>query len=116
MKVTKLTVKNLVTLFGVTAMTVHNWKKGSPSRPAMPDDLTPAKVKKWATQNGITMTCEPAALLGTDINKPGPKPRPAAAVSTKPLSKRALGKLKMPAPVRCTKAGPKALLVRKAQG
>jgi hypothetical protein len=97
MRVTTLSIKNLVTLFGVTPMTVHNWKKGSPQRPALPEQLTPAKVKRWATQNGIEMTCDPSTLLGVGAKKPGPKPKLAAArVPTRPLSKHALDVLKKP--------------------
>jgi hypothetical protein len=75
MKTKTLSMKNMEELFDVTAMTIHNWKKGSATKAALPAEFTPAAVKRWALKNTVRMTCEPADLLGKDVGKPGPKPR-----------------------------------------
>ena len=81
MKVKTLTSKNLQTVFGVTAMTIHNWRKGSKkvtALPSIPSDsravgFSVAAVKKWAATNGINMLVPPEVVVGEDRGKPGPK-------------------------------------------
>lgn len=70
-----LSVKNLMELFGVTAMTLHNWKRRTATRTALPAVRTPAVIRNWATMNGVPMTCAPSTLLGKDVGKPGPRPK-----------------------------------------
>ena len=89
-----LTVKNLMTLFGVSHMAIHNWRKGSETREPLPTvavkdqpravAFLPANVKAWAKKHKVMMTCEPASLLGTESAvKPGPKTKTVVAKDSK---------------------------------
>lgn len=80
METKTLTMKNLVTLFGVTAMTVYSWRRGTATKEAMPETLTPAAVKRWAKRHEVAMTCEASTLLGTGVLKRGPKPKPLSLI------------------------------------
>lgn len=74
-KAKTLSTKNLQELFGVTAMTIHNWKKRQRDLHPLPADPTPYQAEHWASREGRVLTCDPRALLGKDVLKPGPKPR-----------------------------------------
>lgn len=77
----KLTTADLQKAFGVTGMTVHNWRKGTPQRPALPAEsdgrrvvFSAEAVRRWAVKAGVPVADESALLAGTAPGKPGPKP------------------------------------------
>lgn len=80
-----LTTKQLLVLFGVSAMSIHSWSKGTATRDALPSvknengtrSFSLVKVKQWAKRYGITMLVDPETLLGETLAKPGPKPKAA---------------------------------------
>ena len=76
-----LTPNHIAYLFGVSLITVHNWRKGTPTRGKL--EVAPVKgsprsigmkvseVKAFAKRNGFTLTCNPQSLLSiTQANKP----------------------------------------------
>lgn len=93
-----LTNKNLTRLFGVSLMTIYNWAQGTPTRdplPAVRDGRSVgypvAKIKAWATKHGVAMSCDPEALVGADILKPGPKPKLVVVASNMPRQSKFSG-------------------------
>lgn len=80
MAAARLTTKDLQEAFGVTPMTIYNWRQGTPTRDPLPAEAKgrsvfyrPARVKAWASRHGI----KPVRPLGDDAtahSKPGPKP------------------------------------------
>lgn len=83
----RLTTRDLTEAFGVTLMTIANWKAGTPTRTPLPFvkegravRFNAAKVRRWAEANGIAFADE-KALEGTASRKPGPKPREQAEVA-----------------------------------
>jgi hypothetical protein len=86
-----LNTKQVMTTFGVSQMTVHNWRRGSARRAPLPSFMPnwPANsrpgfrvsdVKRWARQNGIEVLNDPLQVLAESAAappvRPGPKPRP----------------------------------------
>jgi hypothetical protein len=78
-----LTTADLQKAFGVTAMTIHNWRKGTPQRPALKTKsdgrrvaFAEAAVRRWAEKAGVAVVDESALLGGLARGKPGPKPAP----------------------------------------
>lgn len=105
-----LTTKQLLVLFGVSAMSIHSWSKGTATRDALPSvknangtrSFPLTKVKQWAKRYGITMLVNPEGLLTDEAVKPGPKPKKAAekprqvaALLKKPAAKKAPAKAKV---------------------
>lgn len=74
MKPKTLTNQNLITLFGVTGMTIYNWRRGTPTKAPLPCPATPVEARAWAKRHGVPMTCDPRTLLGVGGAKRGPKP------------------------------------------
>ncbi len=84
----KLTTRDLEVVFGVTTMTVHNWRKGSATKEPLPvikEDLEKGQVRfapkitaSWAKKNGVTMVSPIDQAEPGLFTKPGPKPRLAA--------------------------------------
>ena len=77
-----ITIKQLMLAFGVSAMTVHSWRKGSVTRDPLPATKTNgyvafsvAEIKKWAKTYGVAIMVDPASLVGIVFTKPGPKPK-----------------------------------------
>lgn len=75
----RLTTKDLTRAFGVTPMTITNWRKGTPTRTALPAIIkgrnvvySAAQVEKWAQRNEVLLV-EPLTPQGRE--KPGPKLR-----------------------------------------
>lgn len=80
-----LKTRDLEAVFGVTSMTVHNWRKGSVTREPLPVDekslengdvrFHPTITARWAKRNDVLM----AKLIGdvtlAGFTRPGPKPR-----------------------------------------
>lgn len=87
---TKINTPQAAAVFGVTTMTLANWRKGSPQRTKLPTTTPPAgsnpnsvwykvsDLKAWSKKNGIDMGgvdhLEPVVPA-----KPGPKPRKVEA-------------------------------------
>lgn len=84
-----LNTSDIQRAFGVTGMTVYNWRKGSPQRPPMPTAggpgvgviFKPAAVKAWSKKAGVAII-DPTAFedngdapAAARRSKPGPKPR-----------------------------------------
>lgn len=94
----RLSIKNLQTAFGVSHMTISAWRKGSAARKPLPTakrgaDNNPAGVgfdvgptQKWADKYGIAILVPLADLVGKDVIKRGPKPKQVAAL-LKPKTK-----------------------------
>lgn len=84
MTAVKLTTKDLIRAFDVTAMTVSNWRAGSPTKAALPCKkvgrnvvFSAAQVQQWAKRHDVPIL-DPKALAGdAERGRPGPKPRPA---------------------------------------
>lgn len=86
-----LTTKDLVLIFGVTPMTILNWRKaeeGSRKKPlpckikGRSVEFNAFRVKAWANSNGVPMEHDPLDVAeGTHLTKakPGPKPKAEAA-------------------------------------
>ena len=82
-----LTTKDLVLIFGVTPMTILNWRKpgeGSRKKPlpfttrGVSVEFSPIRVKAWANSHGLPMVHDPLDVAeGTHLTKakPGPKPK-----------------------------------------
>ena len=81
----RLTIPQVSTMFGVTAMTILHWRKGSASRKPLPT-VKPAKheppnavrfdqskVEAWAKRHEIEIVAKPAPEAAG--RKRGPKPR-----------------------------------------
>lgn len=89
-KTTKLlTTTHLVTLFGVSSMTIANWRKGIVSRDPLPTEqngrnvgFLPAKIKAWAKKYDVQLHADPVALLAGIA----PPAADRAAVAVKPKS------------------------------
>lgn len=84
-----LNTQNLIKLFDVSGMTIHTWRKGTPTRTPLPSlkegnavRFVVAEVKAWAKKHGIYMTTDPRELLGTGELPRGPKCRANAAAAT----------------------------------
>ncbi len=86
-----LTPANVAHLFGVSLMTVTNWRKGTPTMgelktTAVKDKprnigFTLAVVKAWAKDNGYTLAADPAVILqarATGLLAPTSKAKPVA--------------------------------------
>lgn len=79
-KATRLTTKDLLAAFGVTPMTIANWRKGTPTRTPLPSEKQGRsvnyrrdRIERWADKNGVPLL-DPLALLGSaGRGKPGPK-------------------------------------------
>lgn len=83
-----LSVKQLAQVFGVTEMTIYNWREETATKTALPKTRTAALIEKWAKRNGVAIVQLPAAVLrSTPRAKTGPKPKVA------PLKRTAAGKL-----------------------
>ncbi len=88
-----LTTKHIMALFGVSAMTVHSWGKGTATRDPLPSTKDAAgkrtfplgKTKQWAKRYGVAMLVSPEGLLTDVATKPGPK----AKAKTPPEKKAA---------------------------
>lgn len=75
LKRNELTVRQVQKLFGVTLMTVTNWRAGKNGRTPLPFHTKPrgeqrhlvffkqGEVTKWARRNGIEMVLSPKDLL-----------------------------------------------------
>ncbi len=82
-KMTRLTTKDLLAAFGVTPMTIANWRAGTPTRTPLPYEkqgravnYRSDRIQKWADKNGVPIP-DPLALLGgAGRGKPGPKAQP----------------------------------------
>lgn len=83
-KAQTLTGKQLALVFGVTEMTILNWRSAGTFRAALPDKRTTAAIRRWAKDNEIAMARDPAAVL-IDF--------PRAARGPKALKRSATGKL-----------------------
>lgn len=96
---TKINTHQAAAVFGVTPMTLANWRKGSPQRTKLPTTTPPngsnpnsvwykvSDLKAWSKKNGIAMG-DVTHLEHVTPAKPGPKPRKvAAAVPDKAPSK-----------------------------
>lgn len=77
----KLTTKDLTDVFGVTPMTIFNWRRGTPTREPLPAEnegrrvfYRPARLKAWAKRHGIPLLR--SLDESTARGKPGPKPAP----------------------------------------
>jgi len=85
---TRLTIKNLQTAFGVSHMTISAWRKGSKARKPLPTAKTEdsavlfnvGPTQKWAERNGIEILVPLASLVGQGIIKRGPKPKQVPAL------------------------------------
>lgn len=91
-----LTTKQLLALFGVSAMTINSWGKGTTTRDALPSNKDESgkrtfplgKTKQWAKRYDITMLVDPESLMkDVTSSKPGPK---AKVAEKKPLQVAAL--------------------------
>lgn len=87
----RLTTKDVVAAFGVTPMTVTNWRAGTPTRTKLPFtkrgravSYQPDKVRGWAEKNGVPIADEAALAGGTPRLKPGPKAAPREAEEAAP--------------------------------
>lgn len=77
-------------VFGVSAMTVNSWRKGSVTRSALPATkignhvvFDVGRVERWAKTYGIPIMVEPKALRGLiQVIKPGPKARVEVSAKT----------------------------------
>lgn len=76
---TRLTTKDVMGAFGVTPMTVYNWRMGSPTREPLPAETVgrsvfyrAARVKAWARRHGVPLLRELEPATGGP-RKPGPK-------------------------------------------
>lgn len=83
-KAQTLTTADLTTIFGVSHMTIHNWKKGTPTKDPLPTVETGTRnvlfpvagIKRWAKVEGVAIVVDPDKLLAKPAQrKPGPKPR-----------------------------------------
>ncbi|MNK65503.1 hypothetical protein D3C87_848000 [compost metagenome] len=77
----RLTTKDVEDAFGVTPMTVYNWRKGTPTREPLPAEVEgrrvfyrAARLKAWAKRHGIPLLKDPEAVSAH--SKPGPKTAP----------------------------------------
>jgi hypothetical protein len=83
-KANKLTIKDLLLVFGVTSMTIQSWRKGGARKTPMPFNqegrnvsYNAVKIKAWANANSVPMELDPLDLAGSTAGnaKPGPKPK-----------------------------------------
>lgn len=87
-KTQALTTKDLQAGFSVGHMTIFNWRKGSPTKAALPAHtdaagrvtFKPAEVKAWARKHGLEFT---APAEAAPEGKPGPKAKAAPAKKAK---------------------------------
>lgn len=78
----KLTTRDLLGAFGVTPMTITNWRAGSATRGALPAEkvgrhvvYSPAEVRKWARKFSVPIADEQKLLGGAGRLRPGPRPK-----------------------------------------
>jgi hypothetical protein len=100
-----ITTKAVQQAFDVSHMTIHAWRKGSPSKEPLPVVETdsravlfkPAEVKRWAKAHKIDIVDAAALVPGAEhATKPGPKTKPVvkkSALRTKQVSKPSPRKL-----------------------
>lgn len=88
-----LTSRDLGEIFGVSMVTLGNWRKGTQSLSALPEKVDPVtkqpfrhprfdpkSVAGWADQNGVPCHHDPLSVAKnwqatSARRKPGPKPR-----------------------------------------
>lgn len=78
-----LTTKDLLQIFGVTAMTITGWRKGLTAKAELPTItkipgrilFNRAAVKKWAEKEGVEIRVDPITFISNEVGKPGPKPK-----------------------------------------
>jgi len=82
---TLLNTHQVAAAFGVTTMTLANWRKGSPKRSPLPTAkqpknaqplsiwYAPSALKVWAKKNGIEVPKSLDTLTTPTPTKPGPK-------------------------------------------
>lgn len=93
-----LTNRHLLDVFGVTTVTLDNYRKGSDRRPALPCKVVqvgasqrifykPKEVEAWAKKNNVKIKKSIDAVLdekGVGVGRNGPKPGQAPAQVKKP--------------------------------
>lgn len=80
-----LTIAQAQIAFGVAHMTLHNWRKGTATKEALPVEqdgnrvrIPLVKAKAWAKKNGVEFVVDPETLLAKDVEvaeKPAAKSR-----------------------------------------
>lgn len=85
MQAQRLTTPQVCAMFGVTSLTILNWRKGTPTRKPLPTAkpskheppnavrFDQSKVEAWAKRHDIEIIAQPAPEAGG--RKRGPKPR-----------------------------------------
>lgn len=96
-----LTIPQVASMFGVTPVTIFNWRKGTRTLSPMPtvapksDDKRQAvgfalkDLKTWAKKHGLIFKELEASPLTQPASKAGPKPRAKAEVPVKTVAKKA---------------------------
>jgi hypothetical protein len=87
-----LSTKQLCAGFGVSAVTISNWRKGTPGKTALPVAehpgygvrFDPAVIKAWAKEHGLKFSVAAAQAVGAST--PGPKPTVAAKKKDAPAA------------------------------
>ena len=75
-----LTIAQAQVAFGVAHMTLHNWRKGTATKDALPVEqsgnrvrIPLVKAKAWAKKHGVEFAVDPETLI-SEADKPEPKP------------------------------------------
>jgi len=99
-----LNSRNIMSLFGISHMTVYNWRAGSSGRDPLPVNLTTqggvefpvTRIKAWARKHQIPMTMDPESLVGVGVGTRGPKPKTWTAPAVKLKSAKVSKVAKVP--------------------
>lgn len=94
----KLTIEQVAALFGVSTMTVYNWRQGTPRRaalkPCTPEgDRFPrflvADLRRYAKEHDLEFANDPSYIVKSHARlKPGPKPKLAEASKSSEAAKK----------------------------
>jgi len=91
-----LSIKQVMTLAGVSHMALYHWRAGSTKREALPTvagegprsvAFQPRVLKAWAKKHGVTLKQDPVAVALGEVELESPKQ--ATKKSAKPATKTA---------------------------
>lgn len=86
----RFNTQDVMSLFGVSHMTVYQWRKGTARKTPLPAiekrvgarltvEFTEKTLRKWARENNVPFTIDPSQYEKKQgVGKPGPKTRSKA--------------------------------------
>lgn len=95
-----MTIRQALAAFGVSAPCLHSWRKGTPTKEALPvliEDgqrgvlISVTAAKAWAKKHNVTFAQDPDAVIAKEPASLKSGPRPSTKAVAKP-------KVKIPVP------------------